>query len=59
VSKRIVCKWEAGAEKLRPSMTSQGLLDTMLKLAPTDVRSRFLATLRPPPDGPGASAAAR
>jgi DNA-binding transcriptional regulator YiaG len=46
VSKRIVTKWEAGADRLRPSAGSQGLLDTMLRRAPEDVRSRFRDAVR-------------
>jgi transcriptional regulator with XRE-family HTH domain len=59
VSRRTVAKWEAGAHNLRPSTGSQGLLDTMLKLAPPEVRSRFLAALGPTPDGAGPRGTAR
>jgi len=55
VSRRTVAKWEAGAHNLRPSTGSQGLLDTMLKLAPPEVRSRFLAVLRPTHEGAASS----
>jgi transcriptional regulator with XRE-family HTH domain len=54
VSRRAVGRWEAGAEQLRPSPASQELLDTMLRIAPDEVRSRFSAAARPRPDGDAA-----
>jgi transcriptional regulator with XRE-family HTH domain len=54
VSRRSIAKWE-GAERLRPSPASQGLLDTMLRLAPHDVRARFFGALRLRPDGRAAN----
>lgn len=41
VSDRMVSKWEAGGEAIRPRPLNQAALDTSLALASADVKSRF------------------
>lgn len=41
VSDRMVSKWEAGGEAIRPRPLNQAALDTSLSLAPPDVKARF------------------
>jgi transcriptional regulator with XRE-family HTH domain len=41
VSDRMVSKWEAGGESIRPRPFNQAALDTSLKVASPDVKTRF------------------
>jgi formylglycine-generating enzyme required for sulfatase activity len=41
ISDRMVSKWEAGGETIRPRPLNQAALDTSLSLASADIRSRF------------------
>ncbi len=41
VSDRMVSKWEAGGQSIRPRPVNQAALDTSLSRAPSDVRARF------------------
>lgn len=47
VSDRMVSKWEAGGEKIRPRPENQAALDTSLASSGADVHERFLKLLRP------------
>jgi hypothetical protein len=41
VSDRMVSKWEAGGEAIRPRPVNQAALDTSLALASAEIKSRF------------------
>ena len=41
ISDRMVSKWEAGGETIRPRPLNQAALDTSLSMATPDIRSRF------------------
>jgi formylglycine-generating enzyme required for sulfatase activity len=41
ISDRMVSKWEAGGETIRPRPLNQAALDTSLSMASPDIRSRF------------------
>jgi formylglycine-generating enzyme required for sulfatase activity len=41
ISDRMVSKWEAGGETIRPRPLNQAALDTSLSMASQDIRSRF------------------
>jgi hypothetical protein len=41
VSGRMVAKWEAGGESIRPRPINQAALDTSLAMATEEVKSRF------------------
>ena len=43
VSDRMVSKWEAGGERIRPRMANQRALDACRAMADADVRARFEA----------------
>ena len=41
VSERMISKWEAGREKIRPRLVNQAALDTALARCDPDTQARF------------------